>query len=86
MCSEGIEDELEGEKLKATVVKRSGKTNHHRIPNRVLFKTSGIFKVPKVYELKEELTISVTGKKIKKIKGGTARLIPVILIRQVILA
>jgi acyl-CoA synthetase (AMP-forming)/AMP-acid ligase II len=68
-CSvEGIEDEIEGEMLKATVVIRKDASN---IVTResILQHCSrhlALYKVPHVYELKEELTISATGKKIKK--------------------
>jgi acyl-CoA synthetase (AMP-forming)/AMP-acid ligase II len=68
-CSvEGIDDEIEGEMLKATVVIRKDSSNivtresimHHCSMHLALYK------VPHVYELNEELTISATGKKIKK--------------------
>lgn len=68
-CSvEGIDDEIEGEMLKATVVIRKEASN---IVTResILQHCSrhlALYKVPHVYELKEELTISATGKKIKK--------------------
>lgn len=68
-CSiEGIDDEIEGEMLKATVVIRKDASN---IVTResILQHCSrhlALYKVPHVYELKEELTISATGKKIKK--------------------
>jgi long-chain acyl-CoA synthetase len=65
---EGIDDEIEGEMLKATVVIRKEASN---IVTResILQHCSrhlALYKVPHVYELKEELTISATGKKIKK--------------------
>jgi len=66
---EGIEDEMEGEKLKATVVIR--KDPEKPVTREFLIeycsKHLELFKVPQIYELKEELTISPTGKKIKKI-------------------
>jgi long-chain acyl-CoA synthetase len=67
-CSvEGIDDELEGEMLKATVVIKKDSKNpvseesikHH------CSKHLALYKIPRVYELKENLTISATGKKIK---------------------
>jgi acyl-CoA synthetase (AMP-forming)/AMP-acid ligase II len=66
---EGIEDEIEGEKLKAAVVIR--KDPQKSVTREYLIEYCArhleLFKVPQVYELKEELTISPTGKKIKKI-------------------
>ncbi len=65
---EGIEDEIEGEMLKATVVIR--KDAKDRITEESIMqhcsKQLALYKIPHVYELKEELTISATGKKIKK--------------------
>ena len=64
---EGVEDEIEGEMLKATVVVRkdSSLTTEaiatHCIQHLVLYK------IPKIYDLKYDLTISPTGKKIRKI-------------------
>ncbi len=66
---EGIEDEIEGEKLKATVVIK--KDPQQPITKDFLVeycsKHLELFKVPQVYDLKDELTISPTGKKIKKV-------------------
>jgi len=68
-CSiEGIEDEIEGEMLKATVVIRKDAKN---LVNRESIikhcsKRLALYKIPRVFELNEELTISATGKKIKK--------------------
>jgi len=65
---EGIEDEIEGEMLKATVVIR--KNSNISITKDYIIehcsKHLELFKIPQAYELKEELTISATGKKIKK--------------------
>ncbi|MGD0756803.1 MAG: AMP-binding protein [Bacteroidales bacterium] len=68
-CSvEGIDDEIEGEMLKATVVIRKDAKN--RVTGESIMKHCSkhlaLYKIPHVYELKEELTISATGKKIKK--------------------
>ena len=68
-CSvEGIDDEIEGEMLKATVVIR--KDAKHLVSRESIIehcsKHLALYKIPHVYELKEELTISATGKKIKK--------------------
>lgn len=65
---EGVEDEIEGEMLKATVTVRKDsigiltkdKLIHHCSNHLALFK------VPQAYEFKDELTISPTGKKIKR--------------------
>ena len=66
---EGVEDEIEGEMLKATIVVRKDLKDminretiiHHCSQHLALFK------IPQVYEFKDELTISPTGKKIKKV-------------------
>jgi len=68
-CSiQGIEDEMEGEMLKAFVVIR--KDGKNRITGNFIMehcsKHLALFKIPQQYELNEELTISATGKKIKK--------------------
>lgn len=68
-CSvEGIDDEIEGEMLKATVVIR--KEARNRLTRDSIMehcsKHLALFKIPRVFELKEELTVSATGKKIKK--------------------
>ncbi len=68
-CSiEGIEDEIEGEMLKATVVIR--KDAKDRITRDSIRKHCSKhlvqYKIPQAYEIQEELTISPTGKKIKK--------------------
>jgi long-chain acyl-CoA synthetase len=66
---EGVEDELEGEMLKATVVVR--KDNKGLITKEALIQHCSQylakFKIPQVYEFRDDLTISPTGKKIKKI-------------------
>ena len=64
---EGVEDQLLGEALKATIVIRSDngkdtmldKIKHHCSNHLALYK------VPQIIELKEQLVISPTGKKIK---------------------
>jgi long-chain acyl-CoA synthetase len=65
---EGIDDEIEGEMLKATVVIRKDAKN--QVTKESIMKHCSkylvLYKIPHVYELKEELTISATGKKIKK--------------------
>jgi len=68
-CSvEGIEDDIEGEMLKATVVIRKDSKNIVNKESIIQHCTSrlALYKIPHVYELKEDLTISATGKKIKK--------------------
>ena len=67
---EGIDDEIEGEKLKATVIIK--RDPEQEITKDFLIEYCSrrleLFKVPQIYEIKEELTISATGKKIKKVK------------------
>lgn len=68
-CSvEGLDDEIEGETLKATVVIRKEAKN---LVNKETImahcsKYLALYKIPQIYELREDLTISATGKKIKK--------------------
>jgi acyl-CoA synthetase (AMP-forming)/AMP-acid ligase II len=69
-CSiEGVDDEIEGEMLKATVVIK--KNIQNPITRESIIKHCSIHlalhKIPQVYELKEEFTISATGKRIKKV-------------------
>ena len=65
---EGVEDDIEGEMLKATVTVR--KENAESLTREKLIQHCSqhlaLFKVPQVYEFKDNLTISATGKKIKK--------------------
>lgn len=65
---EGVEDEIEGEMLKATVTVR--KENAEALTRERLIQHCSqhlaLFKVPQVYEFRDNLTISATGKKIKK--------------------
>jgi acyl-CoA synthetase (AMP-forming)/AMP-acid ligase II len=64
---EGIEDELLGEALKATVVIR-GENGKETMLDKIKQHCSrhlALYKVPQVFELKEQLVISATGKKIK---------------------
>ena len=66
---EGVEDEIEGEMLKATVTVRkdsiSSVTKERLIQH--CSQQLALFKVPQLYEFRDDLTISATGKKIKKI-------------------
>ena len=66
---EGVEDEIEGEILKATVTVR--KDSIGVVTKETLIQHCSqhlaLYKVPQVYEFKDDLTISPTGKKIKKI-------------------
>jgi acyl-CoA synthetase (AMP-forming)/AMP-acid ligase II len=67
-CSiEGIEDKIEGETLKATVVLKNGTKNilGPEFIKRHCSKYLAPHKIPYVYDLKENLTISPTGKKVK---------------------
>jgi acyl-CoA synthetase (AMP-forming)/AMP-acid ligase II len=69
-CSiEGIEDDIEGEMLKATVTVRKDSIEA-LTKDRLIHHCSqhlALFKVPQVYEFRDDLTISPTGKKIKKV-------------------
>jgi long-chain acyl-CoA synthetase len=68
-CSiEGIDDDIEGEMLKATVIIRKDAANTLTQESIMehCSKHLALYKVPRVYDLKQELTISATGKKIKK--------------------
>lgn len=64
---EGIEDELLGEALKATIVIKpeNGKEAFLEKIKQHCSKHLALYKVPQVFELKEQLVISATGKKIK---------------------
>jgi acyl-CoA synthetase (AMP-forming)/AMP-acid ligase II len=64
---EGVEDELLGEALKATIVVR-GDNGKETMPDRIkqhCARHLALYKVPQIFELKEQLIISATGKKIK---------------------
>ena len=64
---EGVEDEIQGEALKATVVVRSDYGRDEMI-DRIKHhctKHLALYKVPQIFEIKEQLIISATGKKIK---------------------
>ncbi len=65
---EGVEDEIEGEMLKAIVTVRKdsiGSLTRDRLIQHCS-QHLALFKVPQVYEFKDDLTISATGKKIKR--------------------
>jgi len=66
---EGIEDEIEGEKLKAIVQVR--KEQIIPVTRELIIehcsKHLAMYKIPQVYEIKTDMTISATGKKIKKV-------------------
>lgn len=66
---EGVEDEIEGEMLKAIVTVRKDSISSVT-KDRLIQHCSqhlALFKVPQVYEFRDDLTISATGKKIKRI-------------------
>ena len=66
---EGVEDEIEGEMLKAIVTVRTDSIST-LTRDRLIHHCSqhlALFKVPQIYEFKDNLTISATGKKIKKV-------------------
>ncbi len=64
---EGIEDELLGEALKATIVIKpeNGKEAFLEKIKQHCSKHLALYKIPQVFDLKEQLVISATGKKIK---------------------
>jgi long-chain acyl-CoA synthetase len=64
---EGVEDELLGEALKATIVIRAenGKETMVDKIKQHCSRHLALYKVPHIFELKEQLVISATGKKIK---------------------
>jgi acyl-CoA synthetase (AMP-forming)/AMP-acid ligase II len=69
-CSiDGIEDEIQGEALKATIVLRKGTMDiiTEDFIKQHCSRHLALFKIPQFYELKDDLTISATGKKIKKV-------------------
>jgi long-chain acyl-CoA synthetase len=64
---EGIEDLIQGEALKANIVLRKG-TMNAITPELIkdhCAKHLTLYKIPQIYDLKDDLTISPTGKKIK---------------------
>jgi acyl-CoA synthetase (AMP-forming)/AMP-acid ligase II len=65
-CSvEGIEDALLGEALKATVIVNNSKNLNEISIKEYCAKNLALFKIPQIIEIKEQLTMSATGKKIK---------------------
>ena len=66
---EGIEDQIQGEALKATIVVKKGTldTITEEFIKQHCSKHLALFKIPQFYEMKDDLTISPTGKKIKKV-------------------
>ncbi len=66
---EGIDDEIEGETLKATVTIRKESVGilDRESMIRHCSQHLALFKVPQVWEFRDDLTISATGKKIKKV-------------------
>jgi long-chain acyl-CoA synthetase len=64
---DGVEDELLGEALKATIVTR-GDNDKEGVIEKIKQHCSNhlaLYKIPQVFELKEQLVIAATGKKIK---------------------
>jgi long-chain acyl-CoA synthetase len=64
---EGVEDELLGEALKATIVMKA-ENGKELFLNKIRQHCSdrlALYKVPQIFEIKEQLVISATGKKIK---------------------
>ena len=65
---EGVEDDIEGEMLKATIVIRKDQKDLINKESVIQHCTKhlALYKVPQVYDFQDDLTISPTGKKIKK--------------------
>jgi len=67
-CSvEGVEDKLLGEALKATIIinKESNGSISEETIKRHCSKNLALYKIPHIYEFKDQILISATGKKIK---------------------
>jgi acyl-CoA synthetase (AMP-forming)/AMP-acid ligase II len=66
---EGIEDEIEGEMLKATIIirKDAGNSVNKELIVQHCSRHLALFKIPQVYYLKDNFTFSPTGKRIKKV-------------------
>jgi len=71
-CSiEAVDDELQGEALKATVIvnNNSEKNIDEKLIQEHCSKNLELYKIPRIFEIKANITMSATGKKIKsKIK------------------
>lgn len=68
-CSiEGIEDEIQGEALKATIVLKKGTMDSvsEDVIKEHCSRHLALFKIPRIFEIHDQMTISPTGKKIKK--------------------
>jgi acyl-CoA synthetase (AMP-forming)/AMP-acid ligase II len=69
-CSvEGVDDDIEGEMLKATVVVKKEAADQVSIESikKHCSKNLAQYKIPQSFELREEMMISATGKRIKKV-------------------
>jgi acyl-CoA synthetase (AMP-forming)/AMP-acid ligase II len=67
-CSiEGVDDPIQGEALKATIIVRKGTLEFitEDTIKRHCSKHLALFKIPQIFELKDQIVISPTGKKIK---------------------
>jgi len=64
---EGIEDEIQGEAIKATVVIRDlvDREESEALIKEHCARNLALHKIPRFYEIKEKITITATGKKIK---------------------
>ncbi|MFN8239996.1 MAG: hypothetical protein U0X39_04495 [Bacteroidales bacterium] len=65
MLYEGIEDELLGEAIKATIVvnKNSKETINEEFIKQHCGRHLALHKIPSVYDIKDQITISATGRK-----------------------
>jgi acyl-CoA synthetase (AMP-forming)/AMP-acid ligase II len=69
-CSvEGVDDQLLGEILKATIVinNENGRRINEELIKQHCSKYLALYKIPQIFEFKENITISATGKRIKKL-------------------
>jgi long-chain acyl-CoA synthetase len=65
-CSvEGVVDELQGEALKATIVLNERNAVNEDFIKKHCSKHLALYKIPRIYEFKDQVTISPTGKRIK---------------------
>ncbi|MBN2486815.1 MAG: AMP-binding protein [Bacteroidales bacterium] len=64
---EGIDDDILGEALKATVVVNNCKNISEEQIKQHCAKNLALYKIPQVFDIKEQINMSATGKKIKKL-------------------
>jgi acyl-CoA synthetase (AMP-forming)/AMP-acid ligase II len=64
---EGVEDEIQGEALKATIVinNKNSDTENIELIKKHCSERLALYKIPQIFVFKENLTISASGKKVK---------------------